>query len=189
MSIFQENWLTTISGILTIATFLLQLSPYFPDRKDTFKNITFVTLGIFIGSIINIANSTTVQLESDLSLLGIIVTLVQISAIILAGYFAITSNNSNDNGDKAFASTFLFLLLFTYHAFTYDEETKSKLDLNSYELTMLVNNAVSEKQFEKAIHYLETIRSNTNNIEVIRSLNKKIKELEINSIETLDTAF
>ncbi|MCD4694803.1 MAG: hypothetical protein K8S16_01080 [Bacteroidales bacterium] len=175
---------TYIIGIVTILGFVLQVFNVFRGFKTISNKLTFIFLGIFIGSFIGALDIDTIKLNVEITWIHIFLVLLLIIAIITL----IMAYSNYENERSEFLQIIgvitggLFLLIIVVGIAINKDNEKEKISKN--ELIQLSNFNLSNNNYDRAIMYLKEYitRIDTSDIRH-KEISKKIDSLKIIQIK------
>jgi hypothetical protein len=184
------TFFTYVSGIVTILGFLMQLRDVFPAHREIRKTILLLVTGTFLGSIVGSLQGIQLTIQAPdnpLLLLGYIV-LTLLAAILFVA--AIASLLAIDNNRRAKINEFLISGFFAFIFLVFLAAAGSGLtsktspsDFSIDELMALSNDAITHKNFDRAIAIMEMAKSklpaSDSRSEMIYQKIEELKKLQI----------
>lgn len=187
---------TLITGLASLCGFAIQVFDLFPKLGRARQIIFLILVGVFIGSLLRAIDPSSVKLSLQVSGFTI---LVAIFLTIIIG-FLIAAAFSNDVGKRSefYSITGIgFLALLVFMIFgglasgliesNVNEREKMTLEkerLTTSELNILAEQALQNKDFERAIMHLKTIESRLHLDDArIRLIQEKIKQIQLQEIK------
>ena len=174
---------TYIAGIATILGLFIQIKDIFPQHRETRKNVIFIILGLFIGTLIGSLQRINVTFSVPMSgsyLLG--------GAIILVVFVVLISAVLTDNNEKRMqlfgvsgaGAALLFFILFGLLMLQSPAARSRSVDkITNDELLLLADSNKEKGNFERSIYFLEEIKEDLNSADPrYEILEKKISGLK-----------
>ena len=159
--------LTIASGIASLLSLLIQIVDLFP-RFARFRLAVFIFFtGIFLGSFLRAFDSSSVKLSIQITGMGIIIT--TIGTIVVGFLVAAAFSDKNDKRSEFYvvaaiaAVVFLLSVFFSSDNFKPVKPPEDGIGLSVTELNLLSDHALQNKDFERAIMYLQTIKNRLQN--------------------------
>lgn len=190
------EYVAVLSLFFTVLGVVLQLRDVFPNYREIRKSALLIVFGIFIGSIIavffNFSFSFQVNIHPFILILIIIFCFATILEIILfiASLF-IQEKDKHEIMQENLGSGIIVclgLLVAIALAFGFSKESNEQDMLTANELMILSNYAESNKNYDKAIKYLEITKSKYKNDDPRwKSLGVLINDLKEKSIKEFGT--
>ena len=178
-----------ITGIVTLLAFFIQLRDLFPAHRETRKNLLIFMFGIFVGSIVSVAQGITVRLDVPNNPVLLMLYACIVILILLLVAAAMTWLMSADKSSKSDAGTFLMfgagalMLMFAgAGAGSVAPSNEKKVGLEEY-LT-LGNNYEKNQKYEKSLYFLGKARSLLGMEDSRRKIvEEKIETIKLKQIE------
>ena len=177
--------LSFLSAIFGIISFVLDMYEVFPHYQDTFEKLTFVLLGVFLGSAIAYFNKNQVKitnLTSAQSFVYLIFIAIGIGFIIVLRTIVITENKDKIS---ALQSVLLCMAIFTFicmnalgSAVSVDHDPTS-LD----EKLLLAKHYEAKKMYGKSVYfYTKAFESLQEGDERKNSIQAKLERLKLEQV-------
>ena len=178
---------TYIAGIATILGLLIQIKDVFPQHRETRKNVLFIILGLFIGTLIGSLQKINVTFAVPMSGSQLL-----IGAIIIVVFVVLISAVFTDNNEKRMqlfgvsgaGAGLLFVILFGLFALQSPAATSRSVDkITNDELLLLADTNKEKGNFERSIYFLEEIKEDLNSAdpryEILARKISGVKKLQI----------
>jgi len=150
-----------ITGIATLLGLFLQFKDVFPQHRETRKNVIFIILGVFIGTLIGIFQSINITLAVPLSGVHLLVggfIIVLFFVLIAAAFTSDNQKRSHLLGTSFGIGSLLFIILFGY--FLSQSPNLASQKITNDELLLLSDSNREKRNFEKSIYFLEKVKEN-----------------------------
>lgn len=183
----QIDTFTLITGLASLFGFAIQIFDLFPRYGKARQRIFLLLVGIFVGSLLRAIEPASIHLNLEVTGFTTFVTLF---ALVIVGFLiaAATSNDIRKRGEF-FAVAGLGFVGFMFTVFLgsmmfggIESPAFEKEKLTVHELSVLSEEAVKSKDYERAVMHLKTIESRLQTDQARRNL----VEERIRSIELLE---
>jgi len=178
---------TYIAGIATILGLFIQIKDVFPQHRETRKNVIFIILGLFIGTLIGSLQRINVTFSVPMSGLYLLV-----GAIIIVVFVVLISAVFTDDNEKRVqlfgvsgaGAGLLFIILFGHFVLQSPAATSRSVDkITNDELLLLADTNKGKGNFERSIYFLEEIKGDLNSAdpryEILEGKISGLKKLQI----------
>ena len=178
---------TYISGIATILGLFIQIKDVFPQHREKRKDVIFIILGLFIGTLIGSLQRINVTFSVPMSGLYLLV-----GAIIIVVFMVLISAVFTDDNEKRMqlfgvsgaGAGLLFIILFGHSLLQASAVTSRSVDkITNDELLLLADTNKEKGNFERSIYFLEEIKEDLNSAdpryEILDGKISGLKKLQI----------
>lgn len=159
------QYLTYISGIISILSFVLQLLDAFPHYREERKAALFLSLGVFIGTILGALNSVNIAIKTEYGLIQIILIIIMVvvaTALLSFTYMAIRTDNKAQRDEMygvVGVGIGVFFLLLMAVAMSTAPVNDRKKEYSADELISLAKYNAQEKNYDRALELYESVGS------------------------------
>lgn len=154
------DWLTIVLGMVTIASFAIQLTDIFPNYAIYKKNIAIFAAGTFIGSVFSNLSNVIITItlpDNPLALALLVIIFISIAVIFMFTLISMLSNSPSRRSDAGGAAVISCMLSFiviplcgiSYYAMTKKEEVKQ--GIHDQEYIQLLKYNESAHNYDRAI--------------------------------------
>lgn len=152
-----ENYITYVSAIVAILSFILQVRDSFPHYREETKAVLFISVGVFMGTLLGALNSMSISIDTEyglLQIIAIIMLVVLFAAILSFIYIAIKTEDPNKRGEMYGVTTiavFIFFVLFFATALSTSPNIEAKAKYSADELVALAKHHFAENNYDRAL--------------------------------------
>ena len=178
---------TYIAGIATILGLLIQIKDVFPQHRETRKNVIFIILGLFIGTLIGSLQRINVTFAVPMSgshlLVGAVIIVVFV--VLISAIFTVNNEKRMQLfGVSGAGAGLLFVILFGLLLLHSPAATSRSVDkITNDELLLLADTNKEKGNFERSIYFLEEIKEDLNSAdpryEILEGKISGLKKLQV----------
>ena len=158
---------TIIVGIVTLLGFILQVRDVFPKHKETRTALLFVSLGIFIGSLVGSISKISITIQNPQNPIYLIVVsflILLLLTIVITIIMALLERNDADKRHELYLTAGICSIVFVIisgltagvSSITSVKEDSFQ-ELNIDELIVLSDTNLKQNQYDRAIKFLNDI--------------------------------
>jgi len=176
---------TLITGLASLIGFAIQVFDLFPKIGRVRQTVSLLLVGVFIGSFLRAIDPSSVKLNFQFTGFAIIVALfatVIVGFLMAAAFSSDIAKRSEFYGVAGIGFLVFIIVLFFGGLISgsVDNPSMEKQRISISELNILADQAIQNKDFERALMHMHTIESRINGTDPrLKTIKEKIQRIQL----------
>jgi hypothetical protein len=181
------NLFTYITGIATLIGLILQLKNFFPKYERIRKNILYVTIGLFIGTLLGSIKLVQLNLAISNDIDGFIKILISMGGFLILLIVLIAAIFTKNKETKSLMFLIFMIVIFGYGFGMAGLVTSSRFNssgINLDELKIIADLSEENGNYDRCIEMLEIMKSKVSTSDPRRkAIEKRMEQIKNIQVE------